>query len=454
MKKILFGVLFFMFILAFANASAFDFEKQTINSVITAESIHIPASYSLTITNADSKDSFSIYAILPINLSPTTPFGADTAVAVTMLPSDSVKKRCGLGECAVQYYIKSDMEGAVADTLGIKIMPIADIINADMPSIISHDTDTIKVNVSNKESINLGTVAVTIDSAFCKQTQNVILGPKSSKVIEFSVDRAALGAAKAGSYPIKLSFLINKEYTHVVEKTISLEEFANVATNTERHFSFFGYTDTITKKNQGNAPELVTIEVTKNKFENAFTTFAISPVSKEPSAEGVKLQWQRQLEPGENWTVQFVTDYTIPVVVLMIVIIGGVGVYIGRRPRILIKKKAYRIRAKGGEFALKMLVLVKNVGLEIADVKCTDRLPSMAKLYEQFTTKPDKIENGKIEWSMGTIVPGEERVFSYIIYSKIVPAGMLNLPTAQLSWIDAKGKRHFAFSNKVTAFGD
>ena len=78
MKKVLILVMLLTLITAFTNASAFEFEKEAINNVITQEAISIPASYTLTITSAEDDDSFNIYSIITLNLLPTESFTAGT----------------------------------------------------------------------------------------------------------------------------------------------------------------------------------------------------------------------------------------------------------------------------------------------------------------------------------------------------------------------------------------
>jgi len=102
----------------------------------------------------------------------------------------------------------------------------------------------------------------------------------------------------------------------------------------------------------------------------------------------------------------------------------------------VVHKKAIPIRTKGGEFASKIIILLKNVSTkEITNLNLMDRLPLTTQLYEKFgSIKPDKTGKHVIEWNFPALLPGEEIVVSYVLYSKIQMVGAINLPTASLSF--------------------
>jgi hypothetical protein len=53
-----------------------------------------------------------------------------------------------------------------------------------------------------------------------------------------------------------------------------------------------------------------------------------------------------------------------------------------------------------------------------------------------------------LEWDIDSLQPEEERIFSYIIYSKVAPIGKFELPTATAIF-EKDGKIHEAESNRV-----
>ena len=462
MKRIiLFSALVLALILVSITVQAFTFEKEAINDVVTLEPVNIPAKYSITIKNTNVYDDrFYVYTLGEVRLLPIIHSfigsGQEKTIIVTLLPYEIFKEeRCIAGTiCAVQYFIKGEKGAVIEDSLAFRILPLDEIINIKMPSSIDSETSLIAFNISNKKNIDLSQVFLTIDSDFFSTTETINLTPRSSKEIVLEVDKDKIKTAQAGDYIIRFKFLINDEYNHTIEKTLTLEELIDIETTQSKHFSFFSFTNIITKKNNGNSPKLVTVEVTKGRFEKAFTSSNIEPAYEKVDG-AITMAWQRELEPGESFSVAIKTNYTIPVIVLIVIIIAVLAIYLTRKPRVIIKKKVYYIKAKGGEFALKLLLLVKNIGSEISEVKCRDTLPRMAKLYERFgVAKPDKIEKNYLGWDFGTLVAGEEKVLSYIIYSKIKPIGTIEIPKATLTYIDSKGKRCTKYSNKLFVLGE
>jgi len=446
-------IVFFVLITMFINVSAeekpaFTFEKKAITDVVVKE-LNIPAKFNFSITNNNIfADYFSVYSLVYLRITPATPIyinpGETKNFVLTALPFGWLKEK---GVYSIEYYIKSEKGGYVVDNLIIKVLSLSETLFVKVPETIERDASQIVIEITNKENIDLGEAQLFLDSQLFSATKNITIGPKSKQNITLELEPTKIKIARAGDYPIKIIFFLNKEYNYTVESKITLLEQVNIVTQESSQLRFFGFKKTIIKKNDGNTARLVTIELVKGRFERAFSYFNIPPTIERPSLLITTLVWQRQLEPGESLVVEATTDYTLLVIILAALIILVVTLYLKKRPRVIVKKKAIRIRAKGGEFALKLILFVKNIGGEVKDVVLVDRIPSMVKLYERFNVKPDKIERNKLEWNLGSLMPNEERVFSYIIYSKVVPVGSIELPRAVLYYTDKKRKA--CYSNKL-----
>ena len=96
-----------------------------------------------------------------------------------------------------------------------------------------------------------------------------------------------------------------------------------------------------------------------------------------------------------------------------------------------ISKQVSYVKTRGGEFAVKVRVSVK-ARKHVERIQIIDRLPGMTKLYEKFGIKPDKIDTStrRLFWNIDHLQAGEERVFSYIIYSNVNIVGRFELPSA------------------------
>jgi len=445
----------FIVIALLQTVSAFEIEKKTITDVVTTEDTGIPATYSIIIEHG-GYDTFRFYSILTIDIWPKEPIMVDTysdkTVAVSMYPSQRMKERCGLGECSIQYFIKSGSGNAIEDNFEINVIPMSKIVSVNPPASIAHDSKTIAISIINNENINFDKVSVKVESDFVDFTKEFSLAPNTEATLDVALDSAKIQAAMAGEHNLKITFVFENNYSYAFEKKIQVNEFEHITTTESMKRSFFGYTTTVTKKNEGNKPTLVTIEEKQNRIESTFTGYSIDAAETQASGNEVVQKWQSQLQPGESLTVEMKTNYSMPVLLLGALIVGSTAFYIQRRPRVLIRKKAYKVRTKDGTPALKILLLVKNIGSEISDVRCTDFMPKMTELHERFgAAQPDVIDKNKMQWSFGSLMPDEEKAVSYIVYSKVAPLGM-NFPRATVSYSDYKGKAHYSFSNNIAAF--
>ena len=114
-----------------------------------------------------------------------------------------------------------------------------------------------------------------------------------------------------------------------------------------------------------------------------------------------------------------------------------------------LRKKVTFVKTKGGQFALKVTVRVKAKKF-IERINIIDKLPPLVKLYERFgAVAPDKIDltHKRLEWDIESLNKGEERIFSYIIYSKIGVVGRFELPNARIVY-EKEGKVKKAESNR------
>lgn len=460
MKKLVFLLSIIVLLLILptirADVVAFEFNKVVINDIVAKE-LTIPAKFNLTIINHNLyEDYFKVYSLVDLKITPLSPIYINASQQKTVsMGAQPLRWLNEKGMHSIEYYIKGDRSGATTDTILIKVLPISEILFADVPTTISRDDAKIVVTVINKENINLGETQLTIHNDFFSTTKDINISPKSTQKIELPLDQEQLKTAKAGEYPLETTFFLNKEYNYTIDSKVTLQEYTSVTTTESSRLNFLGFVKTIIKKNEGNTAKLITIEAVKSRFETAFTSYNIQPTYENASVILVTLGWQREIQPGESFSVEITTDYTIPVLILALIIIAAISIYLTKRPRVIIRKKAARVHTKGGEFAIKVVLFIRNIGKEIQEVTLTDRLPHVTKLYERFgSIRPDKIETNRLEWNFGILAPGQERVVSYIVYSKVMPVGTIALPQASISYMNVKQQKKVTYSNRVLVVGE
>ena len=101
--------------------------------------------------------------------------------------------------------------------------------------------------------------------------------------------------------------------------------------------------------------------------------------------------------------------------------------------------------------------MVKNISnKKITNVTVVDYIPNIADISKEFvegTLKPSKVlvhqKKGTIlKWELSEIAPGEERLISYDLKSKLSIIGNFKLPRAKV--VFKKGKREIiSYSNSL-----
>ena len=143
------------------------------------------------------------------------------------------------------------------------------------------------------------------------------------------------------------------------------------------------------------------------------------------------------------------TNYTFPFVILIIIAVIVTFVKMQQRTSMVVKKNVSFVKTKGGEFALKVTLFARS-NKYVDNVQLIDTLPLSLRLFDKFGKKPDKIDvpTRRLFWNIGNLGAGEERVFSYIVYSKIRMVGRFELPSA-MAIFSHEGKPQEVLSNRA-----
>jgi hypothetical protein len=167
------------------------------------------------------------------------------------------------------------------------------------------------------------------------------------------------------------------------------------------------------------------------------------------SGMGVKYIWERDLNPGESFAISTTTNYTIPLILIILIVLVVIFTKTYSLEAVNVEKKVSYVKTKGGQFALKVTLHVK-ARKHTDNIQIIDKLPEMTKLYEKFGKMPERIDHAtrRLFWTIPTLSSGEERVFSYIIYSGLNIVGRFELPNATAVF-EQGGKQVEVWSNKA-----
>ncbi|MEK6846599.1 MAG: hypothetical protein AABY16_00360 [Nanoarchaeota archaeon] len=436
-----------LLILPLVSAANLQVEQVEKNGIILTE-YNNNATFKLQITNNEERsDEFQIYSLVSVTIYPKELFiieeGSTITLDITAIPSREIlKDRRGI--YAFEYQIKGKNTGYFKDNLAIKILEAKDAVDVAVDNI-ELNANSANLRIKNKEKIKINDLKLVIKSRFFEFAQTLSLDSEEEK--NFSVPILLDSQVEAGEYVVESLYELNGKKSSETA-TLSYLEEGSISV-TEDTVGFIIKKTTITKKNEGNIPTAARITARKNILTRLFTVYSDRPATSERIGIFVDYSWEKELGVGESYTVTVTTNYTLPFVMILLVIAVALLTRFLVTSKVVVKKRVVFVRTKGGEFALKVTLRIKS-NKNVSHITLTDRIPGHAKLYNKFGIPPHRIEEStrKIEWDITHLNAGEERVFTYVIYSKINIVGSFELPSASASF-EHDGKKEHVFSNKT-----
>ncbi len=443
--KLLFILTFLLILSPVYSEPNLEIKKIDKGSVIISE-LDNPAVFDFIINNKGAEEKFEIYSLISVSMGPKGFFtlkNGENKLEVLAFPDEEIRKNKGFFR--FEYELKGIDSGAFKDTLLIKIVPLKEVLDISVSPLSPSDKEAT-ITIKNKENTNIERIDLSLDSPFFEEKETISLEPFESKniTLQVNLDEKKLNA---GPYILESTiYLEGKEekieslFNYLEKESLSLEkEESGIIIKTTK----------ITKKNEGNIPTTATIEIKKNVLSRLFTINSPSPSEIQRSGLSVRYIWNKDLSPNESLEISSTTNYTFPLIIVLLVIVIIFLARVYSQTSVIVKKRVSHVRTKGGEFALKITLHVK--AKKHADkIQIIDSLPVMTKLYEQFIKEPSRIDKntGKLYWNIDRLNAGEERTFSYIIYSKLNVVGRFELPSA-LAVFECDGRTEEARSNKA-----
>ena len=404
------------------------------------------AKFDLKITNLGNGDNFQFYSYFGTETLPKGTVliggGKTKTVEFGIYPRDDLKQR---GWVNFDYYIKGS-DGEQKEQIKANIIELKDVFEVGSNEFDS-GASSIKVYVKNKVNFDFGEITAKFTSPFFNFEKKFTLGKKETKEFDVQLNKEDYKKLLAGFYTVQVEATINGKET-TSEGTIKFAE-KNILTSKEKQFGFIINTLTVKKINEGNVIAPTETIINKNIISRLFTNFNIEPDRVERTGLVVSYAWVEEINPGETLEVVARTNWILPFLIILFIVIIIALSKLYSRTNLVLKKRVSFVRAKGGEFALKVSVLVQAKKF-VERVNITDRLPPLVKLHERFgAEQPKKIDGGKLEWSFDKMEAGETRMLSYVIYSKVGVLGRFALPRT-IAFYNREGKTHESESN--TAF--
>ncbi|MBS3081059.1 hypothetical protein J4221_06305 [Candidatus Pacearchaeota archaeon] len=445
MRKII-TIVVFLLVLSFVQAINLEINHEPLQNSFIVD-LNEPATYNLTIKNLGSSDSFEIYSLVGVDIKPnkTSILTNETkSFVMEIIPQTHLKSQ--RGPFNFVYKIKNSKNEIVEERLIINIVDLASSFSLK-PEDINPNSEEIVVSIENKLNYNFENINIKLNSVFFEHEELISLKPKEKIELRVPLNKDKLSTLNAGKYLMEVNLKYLDSETNL-ESKINFVEQENVET-LENEEGFFVRKKEVIKKNSGNTENAASITISRNLISYLFTTVEPNPDDTNFNWFSASYVWNENLSPGEQLKVSAVTNWFYPLIILILIVFGFLLIKNSIYPDIALKKKVSFVKTKGGQFALKVSIMIKAKRF-IEKIKITDKLPQLVELYDKFgTITPDVIDmkHKKLEWSLNSLNSGESRVFSYIIYSKIGVVGKFELPNASAVY-EKDGKIKQITSNK------
>ena len=444
---LLFAILLACPLISAVNQPQLTVEKENLNLIVIQE-FKNPAIFNLKITNNGSADTFRIYTLVGVEISaPQNYFEipkGTSELQVKAIPDENLIKKSGF--LSFEYQMKGDNTEIFKDNLILKIVPFSDLFEISALPLQQDATEAI-ILIKNKENIALDNIQAKVESNFLEGADTLSFRSDEEKSLTVTVNKNKTKTMLAGDYSFRVN-LSSKNATAKKPGIVTFLEKENLAIS-ESSSGWIIRKTTIKKTNEGNIPATAIIEQNKDIISRLVTISSPAPTSVKRTGIYVKYHWEKVIGPDETFEVSTTTNYTLPFIIVIIIIVGGFLIQRYISNPIIIKKHVSYVKTSGGEFALKITLRVR-ARKKMHNVVLTDRLPAMTHLYEKYGRRPDIInEKARIlEWNIGHLAAGEERIYSYVIYSKLAVVGQFELPFASATF-DFANKRPTVYSNRA-----
>lgn len=432
--------------LALADQSL-QIQKIDKGSIIISELAN-PAVFELLITNPINQiQQAEIYSFTGLRFSPVGFFdlqpGVNTIESKFYVSQDISQHP---GTYSLQYEVRGTLSGTTTDSVQLKVIDLKDAISLSALPINVGDKNAV-IQILNIQNETLENVSLHFVSPFFDENQSFSLNPFGSENVSISINQNSIKNLSAGEIPFSASITLENANANI-QGVINYLPQENSQLIKSSHGIIIVSTN-YTRTNTGNIPVSAEINVTKNILSRLFTVNSANPDQTTRSALFDTYSWQKNLQPGQSFSIVSTTNYTFPFILILVIIIVALIVRLYTKRSLVIDKRVSHVKTKGGEFALKVSLHVK-ANKYIENIQIIDRLPAVAQLYEKFGVTPDRIDPStkRLFWNLDRLNKGEERVYSYIIYSRIRVVGRFELPSATGLYL-RDGKTEQAFSNRA-----
>lgn len=451
MKKrvaIVLGILLSVLLLNLVHAINLEVSVKPVSDSFIID-FNEPAVFDLVIKNLEDTDDFEIYSLVGVEILPKTTYriirDETKTIRINLIPQEALRSKIGFS--TFEYLIKNSEGQIQRQRLSVNIIDLENAILVT-PENIDTKSENIKIFIKNTIMYDFNDLKISMSSAFFNYEKDFPLKALESQELLIPLDKEKLKTLDAGKYLITTR-VSSKGKTSEKEVVVKFLEEENIESNELREGILVRRTE-MSKNNIGNVKKRIVINAERNLISSLFTSVNIVPGKTEIKGFKKYYTWEKELGPGEQLKIIVKTNWLYPILIIILIIIVILLIRRYIRTDLILRKNVSFVKTKGGEFALKIHLKVKARRF-VERIKITDKLPQLVSLYEKYgAVAPDNVDlkNKRIEWNIEALNPGEERIFSYIIYSKVGVVGRFELPVARAIY-EKEGQIKDADSNRA-----
>jgi len=358
--------------------------------------------------------------------------------------------------------IKSLTENTInlQHTISISLITPENIISIEpenKPQLIPGKVSQYQLVLKNNANRDLNNLKIQLESIpYTGEFDIELIGANSKYIADLNIKTKS--SSKEGDHDITIKVFERGQLRGSKTNKITLTSNPDIEEQRQINKNFLSTNIKIIKNNIGNEQITKKVKYPITKFQRIFTSTTPEAIILNEN-ENKYYFWSFTLEPDQEYIIEINTDYKVLfVIALLIIFVIGLLSYF-KTKNINITKKVFRIKSdKEGISDLKILLHIKNRTMQdIHHIKILDFIPSSAKLSEDFGTlnpgKTEKNDQGiRLTWDILTLEPGEERIISYKIHSKIHISGKMTLPQAIVKYRKKNKKHTQILSNKLTIY--
>ncbi|MBI2660339.1 hypothetical protein HYX07_04215 [Candidatus Woesearchaeota archaeon] len=316
---------------------------------------------------------------------------------------------------------------------------------------------TIRIGLNNQNVLNYENLTIKVESNLFRDELNVPLGPKEEKVVEV-IKRLDEMTSPQEDRLVVAMFMDQRMIVNPVVEEFEVKEYLHQEELPEES-SFLKIRKGV-KVISNNPDYKGVVKIGTSALESFL-------LSTSPRAEIVKedskqyLVWEVKLGKDKTMNIYRTKNYR-PIVVIAILAAAAVILYFLFRSPIVVSKSVANIgMSEGGISEAKIVVRVRNRSPDpITDIEVMDSLPHIAHVEKELSIgsmQPHAIlkhpkKGLMIKWIIEMVEPGDERVLSYRMKSRLSILGEFSLPAATAR-AKIGNKVIISNSNRVTVSG-